>query len=504
MAEKKVNIDYICVIRQNGDKTTFDTIDIPASSELVSKLEAMVENNNVSVLDMQAQMDNAFAYSSRGKLNYVAPYSYHDSYITMALYPAGLTFAEYNAEAGDYRKQITEAFAEKNKVLRANDPGKYEISLANEIREKMASFTKDLKENYLSKAMRYIWASNYIKTMSRARSMSDVRMYSTDTLGWSNFEYKVTDDITIGLGTNFGYGMSSYFRLCLRYKGIDILPYSHMVKYYYADMRDLIRYLRLYSVTRDSWNTAFSFVEKVANLASSAPREFLQTWVLNEVKEMVKGLHGILDNPAFHVKDMLSKNAGLLANREYITVRNMSWSERSTYGVYPEEMTMAIQAEKITGALDFLGNLSALSQVIPDISGFIAEIRDMAVAVIPKLDAMVSSIEAKVAIAKEKLVGKEIRLESVLGALEPHVAEIDRLYDTRSEEDKDKSRVHFESTYSSTHKDYVTLKAHRDELSEQIAKLETDIRMRESFRGELLGCRKRVSDAGLVEAKKAA
>ena len=504
MADKKVNIDYICVIRQNGNKTTFDTIDIPTSSELVSKLEAMVENDNVSVLDLQAQMDNAFANSSRGNLNYVAPYSYHDSYITMALYPTGLTFAEYNSKAGDYRKQIIEAFAEKNKALRASDHGKYEINLGNEIREKMASFTKALKENYFSKAIRYIWASNYTKTMSRARSMSDARMYSTDTLGWSNFEYKVTDDITIGLGTNFGYGMSSYFRLCLRYKGIDILPYSHMIKYYYADMRDLIRYLRLYSVTRDSWNTAFSFVEKVANLASSDPREFLQTWVLNEVKEMVHGLHGILDNPAFHVKDMLSKNAGLLANREYITVRNMSWSERSTYGVYPEEMTMAIQAEKITGALDFLGNLSALSQVIPDISGFIAEIRDMAVAIIPKLDDMVSTIMTKVAIAKDKKAGKESRLESILKAIEPHDAAIDHLYETRSKEDKDKSRGYFESTYSASHKDYVSLKTHKDELSDEIDKLARDIRMREGFEDKLLGCRKRVSDAGLVDVKKAA
>ena len=49
-------------------------------------------------------------------------------------------------------------------------------------------------------------------------------MWSTDTRGWSDFSYKVTDDVTITLGTNFGFGSAAYFKLNLRYKGINILP----------------------------------------------------------------------------------------------------------------------------------------------------------------------------------------------------------------------------------------------------------------------------------------
>ena len=105
-------------------------------------------------------------------------------------------------------------------------------------------------------------------------------MYSTDTLGWSDFTYKVTDDVTITIGTNFGYGQSSYFHLGLCYKGIDVLPYSFVTKYYYANMADIIRYTRLYEVKHDSWNVAFEFVERMANLATANPDAFIEETIV--------------------------------------------------------------------------------------------------------------------------------------------------------------------------------------------------------------------------------
>lgn len=60
MADKTANIDYLCVIRENNGKTTFETIDIPVSTDLVTKLEGLTKNANATVLDMQAQMNLAF------------------------------------------------------------------------------------------------------------------------------------------------------------------------------------------------------------------------------------------------------------------------------------------------------------------------------------------------------------------------------------------------------------------------------------------------------------
>lgn len=43
MADKTANIEYLCVIRENNGKTTFETIDIPVSTDLVTKLEGLTK-----------------------------------------------------------------------------------------------------------------------------------------------------------------------------------------------------------------------------------------------------------------------------------------------------------------------------------------------------------------------------------------------------------------------------------------------------------------------------
>jgi len=498
MANKIANIDYLCVIREKNGKSIFETIDIPVSIELVSILEGMVVNKNATVLDMQSQMNIAFKENERKSINYVSPHAYGSSFIDITFYPDSYTFERYNQMLSEKKELLTSEYANQNKKLMEARPIDYNQGLQKYLDSKLEEYQQNLKNNYLRQAKRYICAHNYTLTLVRAKSTGDIRMYSTDTLGWSDFDYKVTNDITIHLGTNFGYGSSSYFRLNLKYKGVDILPYSYMVKYFEANRRDLLRYTRLYEVAHDSWNIAFSFVEETANLAASSAQDFLEKWVLNEIKEMVYGLHGILENPDFHINDMLNKS-GKRADCGYLSVRNMYSWEKSRYGVYPEEMTMAIQAEKITGALDFLGNLSALSKMIPNIDGFISEIKEMAIAIVPKLEGMMAQIEEKVAILQEQKASKEVRLEAIKKALEPHEKEIDRIYAARPAEQKNWTRMAYASEYASKHKEYAINKGIADELGSTISRLSEDIRMRESFSRNLKECRGRVVSAGLLK-----
>lgn len=500
MADRKTaNIDYLCVIRENDGKTTFETIDIPASTELLSKLEGMVENENATVLDMQAQMNVAFPEAERRSYNYVSPYAYSSSYIAMTFYPTKVTFEEYQQEMASTKESLVERFTKLNERLRQN-PGLFQTKLAQYLKEMLDDHARSLKKSYFSTARRFIYASNYARTLSEVKAEGDVRMYSTDTLGWSDFTYKVTDDITIHLGTNFGYGSASYFRLNLRYKGIDILPYSYMVRYYRANRRDILRYTRLYDVAHDSWNTAFGFVRETANLAAESAPEFVSRWILNEVREMVHGLHGILEDPGFYIRDAVN-HAGQKADCQFLSVRNMDEVEKRRYGVYPEEMTMAYQAEKITGALDFLSNLAALSEILPEVREAVSEIQDLAVAVIPKLDGMVTKITAKVAVLHETKATKEVILASVRKELEPHEKAVTELYESRGEERKWWMRSDFESLYAGQHKDYAAKKAEEKEISDEVYKLADEIRMRENFREGLMECRQRVKDAGLIEAE---
>ena len=74
--DKRVNIDYLCVIRREVNNTLFEKIDIPQSTELVTTLQGMIENDNMTVLDMQAQMNIAYPKEEQGFINYISPYPY--------------------------------------------------------------------------------------------------------------------------------------------------------------------------------------------------------------------------------------------------------------------------------------------------------------------------------------------------------------------------------------------------------------------------------------------
>lgn len=498
MPVKTVNTDYLCVITENAGKTCFKTVDIPKSVELVSKLEGLAENDNATLLDLQSQMDIAFSSNDRSPINYISPFAYSDSYINLTTYPEPLSFAEYSKLISQKIDNYREEFSKRHEIIKASNPDQFQEELNSYIKSECAKYKTALKMRYLKTAKRYICAKNYMKTLIKVRGQKDVKMYSTDTLGWSNFTYQVTDDITICLGTNFGYGNSSYFRLCLRYKGIDILPYSYMVEYYYADRRDLLRYTRLYNVTHDSWSIAFSFVEETANLAANSAKEFVRTWILNEVHEMVYGLQGMLEAPDSYIHGLLEK-AGKLTECDYLSVRNMTWAEKSRFGAYPAEMSLAVRAEKVTGALDFLENLASLADTLPEIDASIEDIKAMAVSILPEVKTMVERLTKEVAMLHEKRAAKEEKLSIIKHFLEPHEKNIDALYEKRGDDKKCSPRSEFEGQYAKLHKEYKEKKVEESELSSVISKASTEIQMRSLFCSELQDCVDRVCSAGLAE-----
>lgn len=130
MADKTANIDYLCVIRENNGKTTFETIDIPVSTDQVTKLEGLTKNANATVLDMQAQMNLAFNENQRRDINYVSPYSYWDSYINITYYPAIPSFAKYNEKLAAHKDGLREVFSSENEKLQKMDrfpPTRFQI-----------------------------------------------------------------------------------------------------------------------------------------------------------------------------------------------------------------------------------------------------------------------------------------------------------------------------------------------------------------------------------------
>lgn len=51
-----INVDHINIIRENNGRVSFESVVIPKDVELLAELEAMVDNPNRTVIDMQNRM----------------------------------------------------------------------------------------------------------------------------------------------------------------------------------------------------------------------------------------------------------------------------------------------------------------------------------------------------------------------------------------------------------------------------------------------------------------
>ena len=486
-----VNTDFICAIKENNNTVTFEKVTIPTSVEPLSTLEGLAADSRATVLDMQAQMCNAFPAGNRHYVDYLSPLSYSDAFVSGAVFPTVLTQEDYDKLLSDRQKELEEGYDSSYSYLKSSDPARFQSERPNYIKIHLEGYVRNLKASYLRAAKRYITARAYEVTLSQLRGQDDIRMYSTDSIGFSEFEYQITKDVKVSIWTNFGYGISAYFILGMSYKGIDILPYSLLVKYYNANMRDLLRYTQMYEVNRKSWETALGYVERAANMATHNEEQYIRTFIMDEVRQMVDGLEAILMRPAEYA-DRLVQKAGQDRECEYLTVRNMDMCEKRRFRAYPEEMTMAIKSEKVTGALDFLQNLKKLSVYLPEIDEAVKHILEMSQRLYPelldaiaRLDGQLSQLDIQIAECKERIRAKG-------NELDPYEKEIDSLYEAAKQENEGASRYSIQSQYTETHPEYQKLKDELSALREPYYELLDEKSMRDSFRNNLQHCLQKI------------
>lgn len=485
------NINYIAVIKvDENNKTIFERIPVE-QNPIIESLENELADKNATVLMMQRIMEGEFRTKVRKTYNFCAPHEYHEHFIPKCTYPKAITPMEYEQMINDeIIKSPTRLW---DKIKR-----RY-LTEEETIYRAIENLNIETKSKYFESAKRFIYATNYERAMSeRVSPLSGVKMYSTDTIGWTHFDYQVTDEIAIHLATNFCYGSSAYFCLCLSYKGINILPYSLLVSYYYASQYDLARYTRSYRAERDSWERAFLFVEETANLASSSPNEFIQKWVLNEVAIMMKGLREILNSPSRFIRKC-QQAAGIAIKERVHRVRNMELAESSQYAILTDEMDLAVKAEKISGAVNFLDNLSKLSEEILDIRDTIEEIRSLAKSILPEIQSMLMKIEEHISRLEVEKKKESDSLTAVQRQLAPHEKVIKRREEKELKENGSCYPDKIRKEYCEKHPIYGELVEKESNLQKEINRLTGEINLRHSFYNEIASCKKTITDAGIDE-----
>lgn len=473
-----VNVDHINVIKENDGRVSFESIIIPKDVVLLAELKAMVDNPNRTVLDMQNRMSLCFKVNNRRGYSYIHPYGYSSSYVDGAVYPKEMTSTEYN-----------------EKVAKIEDELKAKNFSPDVYKEKLSKSIREIKADYLRDASRYLDAFSYYMQVAALRDDASVKMYSTETIGWSSFRFDISEDVQISVLSNFGFGWSSYFLVNLTYKGIDILPYSYWVKYYNADKESLMRCTRNYDPDRKSWNTAFDFVQDVSNKAKDDECAFVNEFVLNEVQEMMRGLRQIMKMPMKY----LTESYELRSHRPESNIIGI-WHGSDDFGegydVYKKELAMAVMAEKITGAIDFLGNLRQFAAILPQLNDSIDEIKKMSVDIVPQLVKAIEEIQTEIQVRTSCLNIKEAEYEVVKSKLKTHEDIIDKMYHDAKQlqeglseaERRVISRYTYESKYREENAEYVSLCKRQAEMSSEISKMRSDINRRDGFKGRLAKC----------------
>lgn len=103
-----INVDHINIIRENDGQVRFESVVIPKDIELLAELEAMVDNPNRTVIDMQNRMALFFNVNNRRSYNYIYPYSYASSYVDGVSYPQSMTLDEYHNMVAKIEAELKE------------------------------------------------------------------------------------------------------------------------------------------------------------------------------------------------------------------------------------------------------------------------------------------------------------------------------------------------------------------------------------------------------------
>ena len=504
--------DYIGVIREKNGVLCYCEEPIRQEDILITEIEAMKENDNRTLMDVQQRFvrdfpldcfkaDGYSVFWPNGYYNYLYPNSYNSAYVNGAGYPKLLTYDEYKEalriRERDLRYDYILSVGAQNslKLIRNKSESDYQKTIA-EYEKKIAEEVMEYR-NKMRKAFYYkpfIFAHNYKIKLREILQQDDVRMYSTDQIGWKEFEYKVNEDINIYMKTNFGYGSASYFFCNLKYKGINILPYTAPIEYYYVQWTDLIRFTRQYDEERESWLQVFDFVVETANLAKIAPEQFVKKWILNELDEMIKGLIKIVTSPKNMIKKYLREENKSIRNG-YRMVRNCSTRDIQEYEILPNEKTMAVKAEKITGSLLLLENLRKLVVISSVVNEYISIIEELNRYIKPEIDEFIKKLESDISKLVERLNQIQKELENVIKLVANHEQSIRNMMEIMNKGRGYGNIYSIEevmNTYSKENPQYHKDLSQKKTLESKKAELEKDIKLRSNFLNILMNCKNRI------------
>lgn len=334
VSEIKINETHICVLKSNGRELFVDLHPLKFEFNVeLSELERMAENPNRSSFELEEYIDNGPLKVLLSYFNYCEnlsrPYQGISSIKTT-------DYLTYKKKLDDYKTKIE------------LDNKSYSTE---QIQELINEYQKQEKQEVLSKVKARVIPYILDKTYKAFENQKEILAFSHRRVGWSFPKFKLSDDFEVIFKSNFGYGTASYFYTNIRYKEIDILPYSDWIRYRYAEKSEIIRYTRKHQLKNESWRMTMDFTSELFNYSEKSPNDFINKWIVNECIEMVDGLENLLNR-----------------NQNYEIINSFFFKDLRTTLMGIELINF--KGERISGALSFLEKIKGLivfSNTIPSL-----------------------------------------------------------------------------------------------------------------------------------------
>ncbi|MEY5047534.1 MAG: hypothetical protein RLZZ175_893 [Bacteroidota bacterium] len=334
----KINEDCICVLKKNSNTNQIDIDFINIENENESLL------NTFSNICNTQNIENIIEFISNSKaLNELnSNYRYC---IKLSGHNEGLK----------EKPNLIEDIKKRYKIIEENK-NQYDLIITNSTIKGQNDFEKninDLKDTILNTFILWNKASSISKCYYKCQKDTSILTFSHRINGWSNPVYQLTDNFSIEIKTNFGYGKSSYFYIKLKFKEIEITPLSEWIEYEFAKFSEIIRYTQSYPLVNEAWSDVMKYSKDACNLSIINEMLFIDKYILKECEIMVNGLENILNNEEFLFKK-INTFEKIKVNKEGI-------------------LLIDFRGEKISGALDFINKILEYEN-ISTISAFINRI----------------------------------------------------------------------------------------------------------------------------------
>jgi hypothetical protein len=149
----------------------------------------------------------------------------------------------------------------------------------------------------------------------------------------------------------------------LKFKNIELIPFSDLIKYRNAGFFEIIKYTKKYDLSNREWVNALSYLVDAYNILVKDEKKFIQIYMIDELKKLLKGLAELMENDHFHFEDDKyikdNKITGEVVNKE----------------IDKEIEIIILRAKKITNALDFVSKIQEYQHII-EINTVIDEIEN--------------------------------------------------------------------------------------------------------------------------------